>query len=144
MDLLVLVEDNDDDRDLALLAFKQAKVPGELVAVADGEQALEFLLSERGAAPGKGEPKVVLLDLKLPKVDGLEVLRRIRADSRTRYLPVVILTSSLEQADLIESYRLGANSYLRKPVNFLDFVELAERIGSYWGKFNQIPPANAA
>jgi len=144
MDLLVLVEDNDDDRDLALLAFKQAKVPGELVAVADGEQALEFLLSEGGVAPGKGEPKLVLLDLKLPKVDGLEVLRRIRADSRTRYLPVVILTSSLEQADLIESYRLGANSYLRKPVNFLDFVELAERIGSYWGKFNQIPPANAA
>ncbi len=144
MDLLVLVEDNDDDRDLALLAFKQAKVPGELVAVADGEQALEFLLSDGGIALGKGEPKVVLLDLKLPKVDGLEVLRRIRADSRTRYLPVVILTSSLEHADLIESYRLGANSYLRKPVNFLDFVELAERIGSYWGKFNHLPPANAA
>lgn len=144
MDLLVLVEDNDDDRDLALLAFKQAKVPGELVAVADGEQALEFLLSDGGIALGKGEPKVVLLDLKLPKVDGLEVLRRIRADSRTKYLPVVILTSSLEHADLIESYRLGANSYLRKPVNFLDFVELAERIGSYWGKFNHLPPANAA
>lgn len=142
--MILLVEDNDDDRDLAVLAFKQAKVPGELMAVADGEQALEFLLPEGGNTQARGELKLVLLDLKLPKVDGLEVLRRVRADSSTRYLPVVILTSSLEQADLIESYRLGANSYLRKPVNFLDFVELAERIGSYWVKFNQIPPAHAA
>jgi two-component system response regulator len=142
--MILLVEDNDDDRDLALLAFKQAKVAGELVAVADGEQALEILLPGDGNTQGKGEPKLVLLDLKLPKVDGFEVLRRVRADSRTRYLPVVILTSSLEQADLIECYRLGANSYLRKPVNFLDFVELAERIGSYWIRFNQIPPAHAA
>jgi len=142
--MILLVEDNDDDRDLAVLAFKQAKFPGDLVAAADGEQALKILLSEGGAAPGKSEPKLVLLDLKLPKVDGLEVLRRIRAASRTRYLPVVILTSSLEQTDLIECYRLGANSYLRKPVNFLDFVELAKRIGSYWVKFNQIPPAYAA
>ena len=142
--MVLLVEDNDDDRDLAVLAFKQAKVSGDLVAVADGEQALEFLLSEGGVAPGNRELKLVLLDLKLPRVDGFEVLRRVRADSRTRYLPVVILTSSLEQADLIECYRLGANSYLRKPVNFLDFVELAERIGSYWVKFNKIPPAHAA
>jgi two-component system response regulator len=142
--MILLVEDNDDDRDLAVLAFKQAKVPGDLVAVADGEQALEILFPAGAGARDKGELKLVLLDLKLPKVDGLEVLRRVRAASRTRYLPVVILTSSLEQADLIECYRLGANSYLRKPVNFLDFVKLAERIGSYWVKFNQIPPAHAA
>lgn len=142
--MILLVEDNDDDRDLAILAFKQAKVPAELVAVADGEQTLEFLLPAGGGARSRGELKLVLLDLKLPKVDGFEVLRRIRADIRTRYLPVVILTSSLEQADLIDSYRLGANSYLRKPVNFLDFVELAERIGSYWIRFNQIAPAHAA
>ena len=141
--MILMVEDNDDDRDLALLAFKQARVPGELVAVADGEQALEFLLPEGGCRSDRSEPKVVLLDLKLPKVDGLEVLRRIRAHSCTKYLPVVILTSSLETVDLLECYRLGANSYLRKPVNFLDFVELAERIGSYWIKYNQIPPPHA-
>jgi two-component system, response regulator len=141
--MILLVEDNDDDRDLALLAFKQAKVAGELAAVADGEQALQLLLPEGGAAEGKNAFKVVLLDLKLPKIDGLEVLRRIRAHPRTRYLPVVILTSSLEQTDLIECYRLGANSYLRKPVNFMDFVELAAGIGGYWGKFNQVAPAYA-
>jgi two-component system response regulator len=143
MDLLVLVEDNDDDRELAVLAFDQAKVPGKLVPLADGEQALEFLLPETGAARGRDEVKVVLLDLKLPKIDGLEVLRRLRADSRTRHVPVVVLTSSIEQADLIESYLLGANSYLRKPVNFADFVELAALIGSYWVKSNQMPPPDA-
>jgi two-component system response regulator len=143
MDLLVLVEDNDDDRELAVLAFSQAKVPGQLVALADGEQALEYLLPETAVAPGGDEAKVVLLDLKLPKIDGLEVLRRMRADSRTRHVPVVILTSSIEQADLLESYRLGANSYLRKPVNFGDFVKLAGLIGSYWVKSNQMPPPDA-
>ena len=142
--MILLVEDNDDDRDLALLAFKQAKAPGELVAVADGEQALQFLLPGRDGAQGRMGVRLVLLDLKLPKIDGLEVLRRMRAHPGTRYLPVVILTSSLEEADLIESYRLGANSYLRKPVNFHDFVELAAAIGSYWGKFNQAPPVYAA
>lgn len=142
--MILLVEDNDDDRDLALLAFKQAKVPGELVAVADGEQALQFLLPAREEAQGRMGVGLVLLDLKLPKIDGLEVLRRIRAHPGTRYLPVVVLTSSLEEADLIESYRLGANSYLRKPVNFHDFVELAAAIGSYWGKFHQAPPVYAA
>jgi two-component system response regulator len=142
--MILLVEDNDDDRDLAVLAFKQARVPDEVVAVADGEQALEILLPAGVRAQGKGEPRLVLLDLKLPKVDGTEVLQRVRADPRTRYLPVVILTSSLEQADLIECYRLGANSYLRKPVSFLNFVELAQLIGTYWLKFNQTPPAYAA
>jgi two-component system response regulator len=142
--MILLVEDNDDDRDLANLAFKQAKVAGRLLAVADGEQALTFLLPAEGGARDKDETKVVLLDLKLPKIDGFEVLRRLRADRRTRYLPVVILSSSMEQADLIECYRLGANSYLRKPVNFPDFVELAERVGSYWLKFNQTVPAHAA
>jgi two-component system, response regulator len=142
--MILLVEDNDDDRDLAVLAFKQAKVAVELVAVADGEQALERLLPSGGGTQPASETKLVLLDLKLPKIDGTEVLRRIRADSRTRYLPVVILTSSLEKADLIECYRLGANSYLRKPVNFQDFVELAQLVGSYWGQVNQVPPAHGA
>ena len=142
--MILLVEDNDDDRDLALLAFKQAKAPGELLAVADGEQALQFLLAERNGAQSRMGVRLVLLDLKLPKIDGLEVLRRIRAHAGTRYLPVVILTSSLEEADLIESCGLGANSSLRKPVNFHDFVELAAAIGSYWGKFNEAPPVYTA
>lgn len=146
-DMILLVEDNDDDRDLALLAFKQARTPCELVAVADGEQALRILLpegeGEREGAQAALNPTLLLLDLKLPKIDGLEVLRRIRAHPRTRHLPVVILTSSLEPSDLTESYRLGANSYLRKPVHFLDFVELAGMIGNYWCKFNQAPPVHA-
>jgi CheY-like chemotaxis protein len=142
---ILMVEDDPKDVELTLTALEEYNLANEVVVTRDGEQALDYLYC-RGEykTRSSGNPAVMLLDLKLPKVDGLEVLRRIRADSRTRYLPVVILTSSLEQADLIESYRLGANSYLRKPVNFLDFVELAERIGSYWGKFNQIPPANAA
>jgi len=141
--MILLVEDNDDDRDLALLAFRQAKVPYELAAVADGEQALQALLPQGGAGQGGNTIDLLLLDLKLPKIDGLEVLRRVRAHPRTRFLPVVILTSSLERSDVVECYRNGANSYLRKPVDFTDFVELAAAVGSYWEKYNQAPPAYA-
>jgi two-component system response regulator len=137
--LILLVEDNDDDRELAVLAFRQSPVHCDLVALEDGKQALNYLFAdERSAASdGNGMPKLVLLDLKMPKVDGLEVLRRLRADRRTRFLPVVILTSSMEQSDMIEAYSLGANSYLRKPVDFLDFVEVARQISQYWLALNQ-------
>jgi two-component system response regulator len=137
--LILLVEDNDDDRELAVLAFRQSPVGSNLVALEDGKQALEYLFSDARSATGDGSgmPKLVLLDLKMPKVDGLEVLRRLRADRRTRFLPVVILTSSMEQSDMIEAYSLGANSYLRKPVDFLDFVEVARQISKYWLALNQ-------
>jgi len=143
--LVLLVEDNDDDRELALLAFKQAPVSNDLVALTDGLQALDYLFADErfAAGDGSGLPKLVLIDLKMPKIDGLEVLRRLRSDRRTRLLPVVILTSSMEQSDIIEAYRLGANSYLRKPVDFLDFVRVAGQISEYWLTLNQSPPAHA-
>jgi two-component system response regulator len=136
---ILLVEDNDDDRELAILAFRQLPVSNELVAVEDGQQALDYLLAAERleASDGSGMPKLVLLDLKMPKIDGLEVLRRLRAEPRTRFLPVVILTSSMEQSDIIQAYSLGANSYVRKPVDFLDFVEVARQISGYWLTLNQ-------
>jgi len=143
-EMILLVEDNKDERDLAILAFKQTKVPVQLVTVPNGEEALEFLLPADSGAHGKDQIKIVLLDLKLPKIDGMDVLRRIRGNSRTRYLPVAILSSSLEPADLIECYRLGANSYLRKPVSFPEFLELAQRIVGYWVQFNQTAAADGA
>jgi two-component system response regulator len=138
-DLILLVEDNDDDRELAVLAFKQASVDIRLLALEDGQLALDYLFADERYAgiEGSGLPKLVLLDLKMPKIGGLEVLRCLRADSRTRFLPVVVLTSSMEQSDIIEAYNLGANSYLRKPVDFLDFVEVARQIGKYWLVLNQ-------
>ena len=144
--LILLVEDNDDDRELAMLAFKQAPSTHDLVALEDGKQALDYLFAaERFAeSDGSGMPKLVLLDLKMPKIDGLEVLRRLRSDQRTRFLPVVILTSSMEQSDIIEAYSLGANSYLRKPVDFLDFVETARQISRYWLTLNQALPVHTA
>ena len=142
---ILLVEDNDDDRELAVLAFKQSPVASDLVALEDGRQALDYLFAEERfmAVDGSGLPKLVLLDLKMPKVDGLEVLRRLRAERRTRFLPVVILTSSMEQSDMIEAYGLGANSYLRKPVDFLDFVEVARQLSRYWLTLNQTLPVHA-
>ena len=136
---ILLVEDNDDDRELAILAFRQAPLNIDLVALEDGKQALDYLFADARFAEGDalGMPRLVLLDLKMPKVDGLEVLRRLRADSRTRFLPVVILTSSMEQSDIIEAYSLGANSYVRKPVDFLDFVDVAKQICGYWLTLNQ-------
>ena len=137
---LLLVEDNPDDAELTLRAFRKNKVPNEIHVVRDGAEAIEWLLGPRGAAiAASSMPGMVLLDLKLPKIDGLEVLRRIRADERTRYLPVVILTSSDEEVDLADGYRLGANSYVRKPVDFSDFLKATLHLASYWLVLNVVP-----
>ncbi len=138
---ILLVEDNPDDEELTLRALKQYNVANEVVVARDGVEALEYLLGDGG---GAGEPaclpEVVLLDIKLPKVDGLEVLRRLRGDLRTRRLPVVVLTSSAEEKDRLASYDLGANSYVRKPVDFLEFSEAVRQLGLYWLVLNVSPP----
>jgi len=143
--VILLVEDNPDDRDLTLLAFKEADILNEVVICSDGEEALEFLFAT-GAHAGRDTrvtPQIVLLDLKLPKVDGLEVLKRIRADERTKLIPVVVLTSSREQKDVVESYSLGANSYVRKSVDFSRFIETSRQLGLYWLVLNEAPPVHA-
>lgn len=139
---ILLVEDNPDDRDLTLCAFQNGHIGNEVALAADGVEALDYLFCEgRHARRDRSRmPAVVLLDLKLPKVDGLEVLRRIRADARTRLLPVVILTSSKEEQDLIQGYSLGANSYVRKPVDFDKFNEAIRQLGLYWLVINEQPP----
>jgi CheY-like chemotaxis protein len=134
---ILLVEDNPDDVTFTLRAFRKNNISNEIVVAADGEQALEILLPE-DAVPL--QPALVLLDVKLPKVDGMEVLRRIRADPRTQALPVVVLTTSNEEADIIKSYRLGANSFVRKPVVFSDFLNAASLLGMYWLLINQPAP----
>ncbi len=139
---ILLVEDNPDDVDLTLRALRQHNVQNELVVVRDGAEALDYIFTTGAYAsrdPGT-RPAVVLLDLKLPKIDGLEVLRRIRADERTETLPVVILTSSKEEQDLVNSYKLGANSYVQKPVDFTQFSEAVKQLGLYWLLLNEPPP----
>ncbi|HTJ58476.1 MAG TPA: response regulator [Devosiaceae bacterium] len=138
---ILLVEDNPDDEMLTLRAFRKNQILNEIVVARDGVEALDYLFAT-GPHAGLDEsrlPQVILLDLKLPRVDGLEVLRRIRTDDRTRLLPVVVLTSSKEEQDLVESYRLGANSYVRKPVNFDQFMEAARQLGMYWLLLNEAP-----
>jgi two-component system response regulator len=140
--VILLVEDNPDDEALTLRAFSKNNIRNPVVVARNGAEALDYLFSS-GDYAGRDVadlPQVVLLDLKLPKVDGLEVLRQIRADERTELLPVVILTSSREEQDLVEGYRLGANSYVRKPVNFDEFVEAARQLGLYWLLLNEVPP----
>lgn len=139
---LLLVEDNPDDADLSVAALKRHIGDVEISVVEDGVEALEFLTCT-GAHGGRPRtlPQVVLLDLKLPRLDGHQVLRSIRADARLKHLPVVILTSSLEEVDLTQSYALGANSYVRKPVDFDDFSRVAQRLGEYWLELNRPPPA---
>ena len=132
---ILLVEDNPDDVDLTIRALKKSKIANEVVVAGDGEEALELLLGKTRLVPA-----VILLDLKLPKIDGLEILRRIRADNRTRLLPVVILTSSNEESDLMQGYELGANSYMRKPVDFNHFMEAVQTLGLYWLILNEPPP----
>jgi two-component system, response regulator len=139
--VILLVEDNEDDAYLALRAFRKSKVQNEIVRVSDGVEALDYLFY-KGAHANRppGLPEVVLLDLNMPRMDGLEVLRRLRADPATKTLPVVVLTSSSEDQDVLRSYDLGANSYVRKPVNFERFVEAASQLGLYWLVLNQSPP----
>jgi len=140
--MILLVEDNPDDEALTVRALKKNKIANNLAIVRDGAEALDFLFFTGAYAERAPQeiPEVILLDLKLPKVDGLEVLRRIRADERTRLLPVVVLTSSKEEQDLIKSYKLGANSYVRKPVDFSQFVEAIRQLGMYWLVLNEAPP----
>jgi len=138
---ILLVEDNPDDEALTIRAFARNNVQNQVVVTRDGVEALDFLFGE-GKWAGRDAtklPEVVLLDLKLPKIDGLEVLRRIRADKRTRVLPVVVLTSSDEERDLVTSYSLGANSYVRKPVDFEEFMDAVGRLGLYWLVLNEAP-----
>jgi CheY-like chemotaxis protein len=141
--VILLVEDNPDDEALTLRALKKNDIQNQVVVARDGAQALEYLFGtgERKERDPEVSPQLVLLDLKLPRVDGLEVLRRIRADERTRLLPVVILTSSKEQRDLVEGYGYGANSYIRKPVDFGQFVEAVRQLGLYWLVLNETPLA---
>ena len=133
--VILLVEDNADDEALTRRALQKNNVKNELMVAHDGQEALDLLFS------GGRLPQLVLLDLKLPKIDGLEVLRRLRADERTKLLPVVILTSSTEERDLVDGYSLGANSYVRKPVDFTEFTEAARQLGLYWLLLNEAPPA---
>jgi CheY-like chemotaxis protein len=144
--IILLVEDNADDELLTMRALKQNNIRNEVVVARDGVQALEYLLGDGN--PGTHSratlPEVVLLDLKLPKLDGLEVLRRLRADERTKLLPVVILTSSNEERDRVAGYNLGANSYVRKPVDFQQFSEAARQLGLYWLVLNEPPPLRRA
>jgi two-component system, response regulator len=138
---ILLVEDNQDDRDLALHALQRAKVANRIFVVSDGEEALDFLFC-RGAYAERSfdhPPKLVLLDLKLPKVDGMEVLKQVKSDTRTRTIPIVIMTSSKEERDLASGYNLGANSYIQKPVDFDQFRETVKSVGLYWLVINQPP-----
>lgn len=141
---ILLVEDNPDDEALTLRALKKNNIMNEVVVVHDGVEALDYLFF-RGAHAGRNphtSPAITLLDLKLPKIDGLEVLREIRANPSTQLLPVVVLTSSKEEQDLINSYRLGANSYIRKPVDFNQFMDAVRNLGLYWLVLNESPPSH--
>ncbi len=141
--VVLLVEDSEADVQLTKLAFKKSGLANEMVVARDGVEALDYLFGT-GAYEGRDiseRPIVVLLDLKLPKIDGLEVLRRVRADPRTRLQPVVILTSSREERDMIEGYSLGANSYVHKPVDFDEFTNAVHQLGLYWMIVNDAPPA---
>jgi len=140
--VILLVEDNEVDEELTLRALDTNKIKNEVVVARNGVEALDYLWGT-GTHAGRDTtqmPQVILLDLNLPKIDGLEVLRRVRADERTQLLPVVILTSSKEQQDMIESYSLGANSYIRKPVDYDQFVEAIRQLGLYWLVLNEPPP----
>lgn len=135
---ILLVEDNPDDEALALRAFKKSNMSNKIIIARDGEEALNYLFNDNQGDDWE-MPAVVLLDLKLPKIDGLEVLRRIRDNPETKRLPVVILTSSKHEEDLIEGYKLGANSYVRKPVDFNEFVAAVGHLGMYWLLLNELP-----
>lgn len=138
---ILLVEDDPDHELLTLRALRKSNIANDIRVAHDGEEAVNMLFGTGDGAPTVN-PQVVLLDLKLPKIDGLEVLRRIRENENTRMLPVVILTSSDEESDVIRSYRLGVNSYIRKPVNFTEFAEATRQLGMYWLVLNECPPSS--
>jgi CheY-like chemotaxis protein len=133
--LILLIEDDPDHELLTIRALKKSNIANDIRVARDGEEALHLLFGETAL-----QPQVILLDLKLPKIDGLEVLRQIRANEATRMLPVVVLTSSDEERDVVRSYQLGVNSYIRKPVNFNDFAEATRQLGMYWLVLNECPP----
>jgi len=140
--IILLVEDNPDDVQLTMRSLRKNNILNEVVVARDGVEALDYLFG-RGAYAKRDLnplPVVVLLDIKLPKIDGIEVLRAVRQDERTKFLPVVILTSSKEESDLLDGYRLGANSYVRKPVDFVEFNEAIKHLGLYWLLWNEAPP----
>jgi two-component system response regulator len=142
---ILLVEDNPDDLELTLHALRKAKVCNHIEVARDGEEALEIVFC-KGRFSGRSflqPPKLVLLDLKLPKVDGIQVLREIKMDDRTKAIPVIVLTASREERDMVESYRLGVNSYIQKPVDFDQFQNTVEQLGLYWLVVNQAPPPEA-
>lgn len=139
---ILLVEDNPDDEALTIRAFRKNNIQNEIVVARDGVEALDLLFGRTGGTPIR--PQVVLLDLKLPRLDGLEVLRQIRAAAATANLPVVVLTSSREDQDVVAGYRLGCNSYVRKPVNFDQFLDAARQLGLYWLLLNEFPDAGVA
>lgn len=142
---ILLVEDNPDDVDLALYALKKDNLANNIQIARDGEEALDFLFCRGRFSDRSFEtpPRVVLLDLKLPKIDGLEVLRAVKSDHRTRSIPIVVMTSSKEQRDMIDGYQLGVNSYIQKPVDFDQFRNIIKELGFYWLVINQFPPADA-
>jgi two-component system response regulator len=142
---ILLVEDNQDDMDLAMHALRREKLANNIFVARDGEEALDFLFCRGAFAKRSFEhpPKLVLLDLKLPKVDGMEVLKQVKSDPRTKIIPVVIMTSSKEERDLVAGYDLGANSYIQKPVNFDQFRETVKSVGLYWLVINQPVPAHS-
>ncbi len=136
---ILLVEDNPDDEVLTLRAFRKSNVANQITVARDGEEALDYLFGEGEYAgrDAKIQPAVILLDLKLPKIDGIEVLRRLRGNAQTHFIPVVILTTSTEEQDVVNGYRFGANSYIRKPVNFEEFMNAVQQIGFYWLSVNE-------
>jgi len=141
---ILLVEDNPDDLELTIRAFERHKIANQVIVAVDGEEALDYLFAtgKHAGRDPSANPTVVLLDLKLPKVMGLDVLKRMRADERTRRMPVVVLTSSNEERDIIASYDLGANSFVRKPVDFAQFLEAARQLGLYWLMLNEPPESD--
>jgi two-component system, response regulator len=141
---ILLVEDNPSDEKLTVRAFKKSGIANEIFVVRDGAEALDYVFAAGAHAERTDLPSIILLDLKLPRFEGLEVLRRIRADERTKLLPVVILTSSKEDEDIARSYSLGANAYVRKPVAFAEFVEAARTLGLFWLLLNEPPPTRLA
>jgi two-component system, response regulator len=138
---ILLVEDSSDDIVLTLRAFKKNNIMNEIIVKRDGEEALDFFFGKKGVAKenNKDLPILTLLDLKIPKIDGIEVLKKIRADERTKLIPIVILTSSKEPGDLLSCYRLGCNSYIRKPVDFNQFKDTVKQLGLYWLLMNEVP-----